>query len=126
VEHIPRGLPPLTVARWLPPGAALPDMLVVAVTITLVGHVTPCGWPPNLLAGRISVLSSDRPATGAQTLLQLCECHYKVGLMESTARLCRSIARVPLQGGADGEHSHRQVAGGHAPPRAGPQPGAAR
>ena len=36
MEHIPRGLPPLTVARWLPPGAALPDMLVVAVTITLV------------------------------------------------------------------------------------------
>jgi hypothetical protein len=37
VEHIPQGLPPLTVGRWTPLGAPLADMLVVCVTITLVG-----------------------------------------------------------------------------------------
>ena len=44
MEHIPRGLPPLTVPRWLPPGAALSDMLVVAVTITLVRAVVLYGF----------------------------------------------------------------------------------
>ncbi len=88
MEHIPRGLPPLTVARWLPPGAALPDMLVVAVTITLVGHCATFIALRFFLSACSAVID---PATCAQTVSACCVCYCKVGLMESIA-IAKSLA----------------------------------
>ena len=37
VGHIPQGLPPLTVGRWVPAPEMLPSMLTLSLTIMLVG-----------------------------------------------------------------------------------------
>ena len=68
MQHIPRGLPPLTVGRWAPPAAPLGDMLVVCVTITLVGLMESIAIAKSLADVHRHELDPSQELLGARSI----------------------------------------------------------